>query len=390
MQPIIEGSNSLLALIITLSVFLGLSLGMFLLFIKSHKNKANLFLGILLLGYTFFTIPSFLFSLSLLDDFPHVVKIYPLLAFLNGPLVYFYVRSCTQKGFTLTPKMYLHFIPFLIGILIHLPFLMKSGAEKYAFHIYFFETSDSGEPLWLNALKTIHILIYYVISMRIILHYKKHLSNAASNIDVSIHRWLIIFTSILLLRIMAVVIFALGAASTSTIMFVFFTLFFFLLAVYSCLILKPSFFHHFPHQMLIPDSKEEKRQKYERSTLQADQKEEYLELILSYVENKCPYRQAELSLTELSEMIDIPSHYLSQVINEKLECNFLDFINSYRINEVKEKLVDPAFNHYTIIALAYEVGFNSKTAFYSAFKKQTGTTPSAYKKSVPSEIPVGS
>lgn len=382
MQLIIEGSNSLFMFLLNLSVFLSLSMGLLLLFIKSRKNKANIFLGILILGYTFFTLPSLLYSLDLLDDFPHVVKIYPILAFSTGPLVYFYVRSCTQKGFKLRPLMYLHFIPFLIGIILHLPFILKPGLEKYAFYIHFFETLDSGEPLLLNALKTVYIVIYYTISMKVILHYKKHLPNAASNIDISTHRWLILFASVLLLRVVAVVIVALGAATTFTIMFVFITLFLFLLAVYTCLILKPEFFHHFPHQMLILDASEKERQKYERSTLQAVKKEEYLKTVVSYVENYHPYRQAELSLTQLAEMVDISSHYLSQVINEKLACNFLDFINCYRIKEVKEKLADPAFDHYTIIAIAYTVGFNSKTAFYSAFKKQTGTTPSVYKKAI--------
>ena len=382
MNSIVEGSNSLFMLAINLSVFLGFSLGIFLLCIKSHKNRANIFLGILLLAFLCFVIPTFLYSFHLLDDFPHIIKTYPLVAFLTGPLVYFYARSCTQKSFRVKPWMYIHFVPFLIGILLHLPFLMKTGAEKFAFHMHFLKTLDHQEPIWLNGIKTLFVLIYYFASLRVISHYRKNLPNAASSIDKSIHRWLILFTSVLMMRIGAVIIIALGMESNVLTLFVFFSLFIFYMAVFICLILKPEYFHRFPHQVLIPDSTEEKRQKYESSTLKATKKDNYLARVIEYVENHHPYRQAELSLTQLSEMVDIPSHYLSQTINEKLNCNFLDFINRYRIEEIKEKLIDPSLSHYTIMSLAYESGFNSKTAFYSTFKKQTGTTPSSFKKSM--------
>ena len=70
-----------------------------------------------------------------------------------------------------------------------------------------------------------------------------------------------------------------------------------------------------------------------------------------------------------------------QIINEKMGRNFLDFVNQYRVEEAKGMLTDENRNHLTVLSIAYDAGFNSKTAFYSAFKKQTGTSPTKYRKS---------
>ena len=165
--------------------------------------------------------------------------------------------------------------------------------------------------------------------------------------------------------------------------FIFITLlglFSFILVVYIATIVKPELFYTFPHQMLLPESTEVKKQKYESSKLQATQKGNYLAKITAYVEREKPYQSSELTLAELAENVKIPAHYVSQIINEKLGVNFLDFINGYRMTAAKKMLVDSEWSHYTIISIAYEAGFNSKSTFYSVFKKHTGMTPSAYRK----------
>ena len=99
----------------------------------------------------------------------------------------------------------------------------------------------------------------------------------------------------------------------------------------------------------------------------ATQKEKYLDKLTAFMENEKAYQSPELTLTQLSEQVKIPAHYLSQVINEKLDCNFLDFVNGYRVEDAKEKLIDPKFDHYTIVSVAYEAGFNSKSTFLYCF-----------------------
>ncbi len=97
-----------------------------------------------------------------------------------------------------------------------------------------------------------------------------------------------------------------------------------------------------------------------------------------FMDEQKPYTNAGLTLTELAGMLKISPHLLSKVINEVYQKNFFDFINSYRIEAFKERFEDPRNRQYTMLAIAFEVGFNSKTAFNRAFKKMTQQTPREY------------
>lgn len=93
-----------------------------------------------------------------------------------------------------------------------------------------------------------------------------------------------------------------------------------------------------------------------------------------------PFLEPELTLSDLSERCGIPVHYLSQILNENLNRNFYNFINSYRIEEAKRMLSDPEERNLTILEVLYTVGFNSKSVFNTAFKRFAGMTPTDFKK----------
>ncbi len=95
----------------------------------------------------------------------------------------------------------------------------------------------------------------------------------------------------------------------------------------------------------------------------------------SYVEKHKPYTNPQLSLNELATKLKMPPHVLSRVINDGFGKNFFDFINTYRIEEFKRRADDPHYKNFTLLGIAYEVGFNSKSAFNRSFKKITGQTP---------------
>jgi len=86
-----------------------------------------------------------------------------------------------------------------------------------------------------------------------------------------------------------------------------------------------------------------------------------------------------LSLKTLSNRINIEPNLVSYVLNNKLNRSFYDFVNEYRIEEVKKKLKDPKYAHYKLVELAYESGFNSKATFNRVFKKLEGITPTVYR-----------
>jgi len=92
------------------------------------------------------------------------------------------------------------------------------------------------------------------------------------------------------------------------------------------------------------------------------------------------YNNPDLTLSSLSTIISVPQKYLSQVINEKTNHSFNDFINSYRIKESKKLLKESHKNRLTISEILYEVGFNTRSSFYKCFKENTGITPTEYRK----------
>ncbi|WP_165769945.1 helix-turn-helix domain-containing protein [Flagellimonas pacifica] len=106
----------------------------------------------------------------------------------------------------------------------------------------------------------------------------------------------------------------------------------------------------------------------------------YLKKLTSFMEERKPYLDCELTLQKLAFQTDIPEKDLSILINHQLGKHFFDFVNEYRINEAKEVLKNPNEKDVTILEILYQVGFNSKSSFYTAFKKITNQTPVQYRK----------
>lgn len=102
------------------------------------------------------------------------------------------------------------------------------------------------------------------------------------------------------------------------------------------------------------------------------------EKIDQYLQKSRAYANPNLSLNELAVKLKMPPHVLSKIINDGFGVNFFDFINGYRIDEFKKLVLDPRFKNQTFLAIAFEVGFNSKTAFNRSFKKITNQTPRDY------------
>ncbi|MEJ2615337.1 MAG: helix-turn-helix domain-containing protein [Ignavibacteriaceae bacterium] len=119
---------------------------------------------------------------------------------------------------------------------------------------------------------------------------------------------------------------------------------------------------------------------YRKSGLTDKEAENHLKNLLSVMETDKPYLNSELTLGELAGKLSISTHNLSEILNTRVKQNFYDFINRYRVEEVKRRLADKESEMYNLIAIAFDSGFNSKSAFNTIFKKQTGTTPSQYRR----------
>jgi len=119
---------------------------------------------------------------------------------------------------------------------------------------------------------------------------------------------------------------------------------------------------------------EKTRTKYDKKAIS----DESTIRLTNYMEGKKPHLDFELTLQKLAAQIEIPEKELSVLINQKIGKHFFDFINEYRIEDSKRLLiVQPQL---TVLEILYQVGFSSKSSFYTAFKKETGLTPLDYRK----------
>jgi AraC-like DNA-binding protein len=123
----------------------------------------------------------------------------------------------------------------------------------------------------------------------------------------------------------------------------------------------------------------EKISKYAYSTLSEDESSQYTEKLAWYMESEKPYLDPDLSINDLAEKVDLHVKILSQVINKNMGLRFFDYVNKYRIRDAELLIEDPTDPKMTILEIMYQVGFNSKSSFNTAFKKFTGATPTEIK-----------
>jgi len=100
------------------------------------------------------------------------------------------------------------------------------------------------------------------------------------------------------------------------------------------------------------------------------------------METERAYQDGELTLADLADRLETTPHKLSELLNSQLEQSFYDFVNAYRVREVQRRITDEKYRNLTVLALAMDAGFASKSTFNHVFKKHTGQTPSAYRRAV--------
>ena len=123
------------------------------------------------------------------------------------------------------------------------------------------------------------------------------------------------------------------------------------------------------------------KQALETSALLSDSEVvHYLKALADIIETQKAFTNPSLSLRQLAETLGIHPNKLSWLLNEHIGKNFNEYINGFRLEVFKQKALDPKNSHLTLLGLAYESGFNSKTVFNTFFKKMEGLTPRAWVK----------
>jgi TolB-like protein/AraC-like DNA-binding protein len=117
-----------------------------------------------------------------------------------------------------------------------------------------------------------------------------------------------------------------------------------------------------------------------KSLMAAAEVNHYTDILEDLMQNEHQYLDTSLTLRTLADTINLHPNKLSWLLNERLEKNFNDYVNSYRLKDFQRKAIDPQYSHLTLLGLAYESGFTSKSVFNEFFRKNTGVTPKAWLK----------
>jgi AraC-like DNA-binding protein len=308
------------------------------------------------------------------------IFLFTTVPFAYGPLLYFYIHSLMHKNLPLKKRFLLHFIPFVVFFLLSLNFRKLNITstvtflEKDAYTIFRF---IYGVSIFLS------ITGYSLIAYLTITKYQKNLKNlsAFTSADMTLN-WLKMIT--ILFYVAYTLMFITGGIQVfgrmdpfrpAIISYVGLTIFAFLISFYG--IRQPVLLG-----WVLDENENADTGRYKRSGLSEPDADKYLARLETYLQDKKPYLNSELTIYNLSSELDISRHHLTQVINEKLNKNFYTLINDYRLEEVKKRLENPEYQNYTLLAIAYDAGFNSKSTFNDFFKKSTGMTPSQYKKNL--------
>ncbi len=309
------------------------------------------------------------------------------LLLLHGPFLYLYISSLTNNKFQISWKNVIHFTPF---VLFNLYIVLASFFPHYAQKIRLDHSENvHGTAYLFNLFLILTVLsgpVYILLTIRL---FRKLDINIFNNFSVSENvnlDWMrkLIYTfgvvwSVLMIFTSIHHVFGLFSWSFCT-NGLFLSLSVFILLIGFLGLNQKEIFVQYPDKQ-IEYVIDEPKVKYATTLLKEDEMEDYIKIIEQYINEEKPYLNADISLPELSERMNIPSHHLSRVINEKLNLNFFDFINQYRVEEVKSRIHDPQYEHLSLLGIAFDSGFNTKSAFNRVFKKMTGMTPSEFKRS---------
>jgi AraC-like DNA-binding protein len=345
--------------------------------------------------------------------FPHLVTMPETIIYVFPPLLFFYIKALTSRGFRITGKQWLHFVPAVLVFIYFIPLLLKSGAEK----ILFFEEAYGNSALLYHVLmlgRILQISIYIILGIRLLKIHALNVKESFSNVDKVNLSWMRhLLYGFLMIWIAVVALHSLLspelllAKMDDAVIFLLLALFVFTIGYRG--MSQPEIFSD------IPENSENKIEtdspvnvstgeviktnadaiqtppsttpaptptgkKYERTGLSPENAEALHQRLLDFMIQQRPYLEPDLTLAQLAGALAVPSHHLSQVLNEKLNQNFFKFINSYRLEEAKQKLSHTEFNKEKLLKIAFDVGFNSLSTFNRVFKELTKVSPSEYRR----------
>ncbi|MEW6981254.1 helix-turn-helix domain-containing protein [Colwelliaceae bacterium 6471] len=365
------------------SVIIAVLLALVVFKTNSNKNPLQTLLSFILITFALSSAFNSLIAIYLAKTQPSTHSLSEPFQLLIGPLYFLYLCHLNKKKLSVF-KLALHFVPFVVIAL----FLLLAVSQQFQF----------SQTNWLAFATYIQVWFYYIICRKLLRKYQVQLKASCSSIDKINEVWIEQSLFALLFGYTALtLVFALNHGLyelpvNKSIAVILSLVSYFI--IYKIL-RRPEIFAQSPLYSTVehidsqPIVLEEIRQvaddsdntKYKKSSLTAEQIQHTYYLLQQHMEKEKPFIDPELNLQSLAKQLQLSAHHLSQVINHDQSSSFYDLINSYRIIEVKKQLIDPRNSERSILAIAFDAGFNSKATFNRIFKNTVQQTPSQYRKS---------
>lgn len=389
----------------------GISISFFLaliLFSKKNKNLADKILACWLVVVGFHL---FFFYAGITEQIfsqPWLLGIHLPVPLLHGPFLFLYARA--QSGYLVkwNAKVSLHFLPALINYIYLIHFFLLPGETKI--HVYKNQGDGYQVYMLINIAAIILSGIIYIVLTTIQLNkHRKNILNQFSSTEKINLAWLQ-YLLIGLSLIWLLVIFGNDTlVFSASVFFVLFIGYFGIKQVGIFTLNAAPLIEEEERSNFLPEKdsdpkelnedssdtlqdkpKEIIRKKYQKSGLSESNAIELYQSLLKIMQVEKIYTDADLTLIELAKKLNTHPNYLSQVINQFEKKNFYDFINTARVEDMKEKMKDQANQKFTLVSLSFDSGFNSKSTFNKYFKKVTGLSPTEYLEKITSENPTSS
>ncbi|MBU2491801.1 MAG: AraC family transcriptional regulator [Bacteroidetes bacterium] len=360
----------------------GILLSVFL-FKKKENIIANRLLAFTMIAFSIDLLMGIHYVGGYYKIFPEIIGITQPFPYLYGPSIYLYTLILGHKKDGFKKRYWLHYLPFII-------------INIYGIFFFFFESPEfklnvvndiniSWHLKLIGNMIPFHGVIYVVLTYLEAKNFNAKLKQSYSNVDQINLRWLaflIVATTIIWgIVILSYVLNFLYGEQFQANMLIYIAISIFIYSIGYKSLRQPEVKLLIETANFSSDTKSEelKSTSYKKSGLSSETADEYLKKLLNLMHDKKPYVDNKINLSDLSSMLGISSHNLSEIINTKLNQNFYDFINNYRVEEVKKLIEQDKNMSFSILALGYDAGFSSKSAFYSAFKKFCNQTPAQYR-----------
>ncbi len=333
--------------------------------IKNRNKRANKFLSVFICLLVLTMFGRVLINTKLLSKFPNFLALPDAIIYLYGPILYFYIKTLLSKFELSRNELLIHLIPVGLFLLSEIPMFLD---ESNSLHILWRTYTRArfigieGSAIFLN-------IFYLLLNVRLLLRYKRNTDNNLSFkqypnyltvilmlIAICLAAWLTSYLSWVIGFYNPFNVFGYGMIWLALV-FITYALAYFAMN-------KPALFKM---SLEVKKEKEPLLKDMELDSLKAQ--------LMQLMQEEKPYLQPRLTLRELAKMLEVNTNILSNLINVEFKQNFNDFINAYRIQEFIQLSQKEGHENLTILGLAYEAGFNSKTTFNTKFKKKMGKTP---------------